>query len=301
MKKRLLIIVIGLLVIPTILGLVLAGLAIFPANTPEPLRPPKAEPIAGYDIFYPYMVNGSQPDKGTFFYVSTKRQVIYRYDAERYLELQGENCSGLIWYHDDKNNIHTRIERQFYSREQLPSYAYFNPGKNYIAIPKNDLSDFVFSIDGGRTFMDAIMTAYSAVPGDEVAYFIGVDETPIEAEYRDVDKYMQRVIRTHIIAGSTGYFILKNGDILFGKSDFYDQIKVTNSFDPTRIAYNYDQRYLPYSWLLSEEKRLKLGLGVYYDIYQNPTYLERIESIKDIKSEPYQGWDHIRCEVGAER
>ena len=41
--------------------------------------------------------------------------------------------------------------------------------------------------------------------------------------------------------------------------------------------------------------------GRYWEIYYKPAYIERITGARNIKLEPYQGWDKIRCEIGAEK
>ncbi|WP_444852386.1 T6SS immunity protein Tli3 family protein [Salmonella enterica] len=37
------------------------------------------------------------------------RQVIYRFDEHRYLELEGFNCEGALWYNDTRRNIRTEV------------------------------------------------------------------------------------------------------------------------------------------------------------------------------------------------
>ncbi|WP_218058050.1 T6SS immunity protein Tli3 family protein, partial [Gilliamella sp. HK7] len=104
MKQKITQLLIMLFVVPVVLVVILSTLAPFPTTEPMPLMSPKPLPKEGYQLFHSIARNGDLLDY-SFYYVSKKRQVIYRYDADRYLELQGENCSGLIWYHDDKNNI----------------------------------------------------------------------------------------------------------------------------------------------------------------------------------------------------
>ncbi|MFQ1042542.1 hypothetical protein [Gilliamella sp. CG16] len=270
---------------------------------------PMAEPREGYEIVYPYMYDLPNElttrtithyEKATYYYLSQKRQVVYRYDEHRYLELQGENCEGLMWYHDDANNIHTRINIPFFTKTQLPTFHYYNPGKKYIAIPANDMSFVLFSLDQGRTFHIGEVTSYAAVPAEKVERFIGVDDSPLNVTFKDVRKSDPNgFMNTIAIPGNTGYFILKNGNVLFGETVFYDNDKFgtknqqsfhsLNDIDPS---------------LIQQKNPNFLGMqpfGAYWEIYHKPNYLERVQAARTIQPEPYQGWDKIRCVVGAEK
>jgi len=187
---------------------------------------PMPEPRQGYEIIYPDVIRtNDRHDTGSFYYLSEKRQVIYRFDAERYLELQGENCEGLIWYHDQAKNIHTRINKVFFTHDRLPKFNYYNPGKDYISIPTDDMSAVPFSIDGGKTFYVGDVTSFAAKPSEQVERFIGVDDNPLTLQFTDVKKStMEGFINTITVSGNTGYFILKN-DVLFGDTVFLQMFR----------------------------------------------------------------------------
>jgi hypothetical protein len=292
MKQKLKTLCIMFLAVPFGLIMVLSIFAPFPSTDPMPLMPPKPIPKKGYELLHSVARNGDVLDD-SFYYVSNKRQVIYRFDAERYLELQGENCSGLIWYHDDKNNIHTRITKRFYTAYHLPKFKYYNPGKQYIAIPTDDLSDFVFSIDGGRHFLKADVSPMAAVPGNEVDYFIGVDDSPVIATYYKSYKSPDEPIS---VSGNTGYFVLKNNDVIFGASYGYDDIDYNkgNSWLNTQTFY-------PLAAFTDKRVRDGSKFGAYKKVMDSQAYQARVNSIKNVKPQPYQGWDRIRCEIGAEK
>ncbi|OCG17436.1 hypothetical protein A9G09_01475 [Gilliamella sp. wkB292] len=251
------------------------------------LTVPQPKPRPGYELIYPE-VYAMGPDKGIFYYISDKRQVVYRYDAERYLELQGENCEGLIWYHDDKNNIHTRIDETFYTKDKLPKFEYYNPGHAYIAVPTQDLTAVMYSLDGGKTFIKGTVPSYSAVSGDEIERFIGIDDKPLTVNFEDIHPKDSSAYNHKItISGNTGYFILKNGDVIFGETVFF------NPHSDLKQEYQILRHPI-------QDESVKLG-GMYWEIYHDPAYIERVEASKNIKVEPYQGWDRIRCEIGAEK
>ncbi|WP_334324900.1 T6SS immunity protein Tli3 family protein [Gilliamella apicola] len=303
MKKRLIKLLICCIVIP---GGLWAFIINFGSNLPERyeettgLDIPMPEPREGYEIIYPEVIKTSNPNyTASFYYISKKRQVIYRYDADRYLELQGENCEGLIWYHDQAKNIHTRIDKVFFTRNRLPKFNYYNPGKDYIGIPTDDMSAIPFSIDGGKTFYIGNVTSFAAKPSEQVERFIGVDDSPLTLQFNDVDEYMRGFINTITVSGNTGYFILKN-DVLFGDTVFWQMFKYPQ------------QKFHSLSGVINTKKNIDLYLngenmkevqrfGRYWEIYYKPAYIERISGARNIKLEPYQGWDKIRCEIGAEK
>ena len=276
---------------------------------------PMAEPREGYEIVYPYMYDLPNKittrtithyEKATYYYLSQKRQVVYRYDEHRYLELQGENCEGLMWYHDDANNIHTRINIPFFTKTQLPTFHYYNPGKNYIAIPANDMSFVLFSLDQGQTFRIGEVTSYAAVPAEKVERFIGIDDRPLDVQFTDIRRENSRAYtRTKTISGNTGYFILNNGDVLFGATVFYDQEPPSFNVQPANQHKQVFHSLKGIDLSLIQQKDPNfLGMqpfGKYWEIYHKPNYIERVQAARSIHPEPYQGWDKIRCVVGAEK
>ena len=303
MKKKLIKLLICCIVIP---GGLWAFIINFGSNLPERyeettgLDIPMPEPREGYEIIYPEVIKTSNPNyTASFYYLSEKRQVIYRYDADRYLELQGENCEGLIWYHDQAKNIHTRIDKVFFTRDRLPKFNYYNPGKDYIGIPTDDMSAVPFSIDGGKTFYVGEVTDFAANPSEQVEHFIGVDDNPLTLQFNDVDEYMRGFINTITVSGNTGYFILKN-DVLFGDTVFWQMFKYPQqTFHSLSGVINTKKNIDLY--LNGEKMKEVQRFGRYWEIYYKPVYIERITDARNIKLEPYQGWDKIRCEIGAEK
>ena len=279
----------------------------FGSNLPERyeeitgLDIPMPEPRQGYEIIYPDAIRTNDPyDTGSFYYLSEKRQVIYRFDAERYLELQGENCEGLIWYHDQTKNIHTRINKVFFTHDKLPKFNYYNPGKDYIAIPTDDMSAVPFSIDGGKTFYIGDVTDFAAYPSEQVERFIGIDDSPLTLQFTDVKKStMEGFINTISVSGNTGYFILKD-NVVFGDTVFMQMFeRPQQTFHSLSGVINTKTNINLY--LNGENMKGVQRFGRYWEIYYNPAYIERLTNARHIKLEPYEGWDKIRCEIGAEK
>ena len=303
MKKKLIKLLICCIVIP---GGLWAFIINFGSNLPQRyeettgLDIPMPEPREGYEIIYPDMIRtNDRHETASFYYLSEKRQVIYRYDADRYLELQGENCEGLIWYHDQAKNIHTRINKVFFTYDRLPKFNYYNPGKDYIGIPTDDMSAIPFSIDGGKTFFVGKVTSFAAKPSEQVERFIGVDNSPLTLQFTDVKKStMEGFINTITVSGNTGYFILKN-DVLFGDTVFLKMFKYPQQTFHSLNGINTKADINLYHKGKNREEIQRFGR--YWEIYYKPAYIERITGARNIKLEPYQGWDKIRCEVGAEK
>ena len=303
MKKRLIKLLICCIVIP---GGLWAFIINFGSNLPQRyeettgLDIPMPEPREGYEIIYPDMIRtNDRHETASFYYLSEKRQVIYRYDADRYLELQGENCEGLIWYHDQAKNIHTRIDKVFFTYDRLPKFNYYNPGKDYIGIPTDDMSAIPFSIDGGKTFFVGKVTSFAAKPSEQVERFIGVDNSPLTLQFTDVKKStMEGFINTITVSGNTGYFILKN-DVLFGDTVFLKMFKYPQQTFHSLNGINTKADINLYHKGKNREEIQRFGR--YWEIYYKPAYIERITGARNIKLEPYQGWDKIRCEIGAEK
>ena len=303
MKKRLIKLLICCIVIP---GGLWGFIINFGSNLPQRyeettgLDIPMPEPREGYEIIYPDVIRtNDRHDTASFYYLSEKRQVIYRYDADRYLELQGENCEGLIWYHDQVKNIHTRINKVFFTYDRLPKFNYYNPGKDYIGIPTDDMSAVPFSIDGGKTFYVGDVTDFAANPSEQVERFIGVDDNPLTLQFTDVKKStMEGFINTITVSGNTGYFILKN-DVLFGDTVFWQMFKYPQQTFHSLNGINTKADINLYHKGKNREEIQRFGR--YWEIYYKPAYIERITGARNIKLEPYQGWDKIRCEIGAEK
>ena len=303
MYKKLIKLLICCIIIPAGLW---AFIIKYGANLPEKyeeitgLDIPMPEPRQGYEIIYPDAIKTSNPNyTASFYYLSEKRQVIYRFDAERYLELQGENCEGLIWYHDQAKNIHTRINKVFFTHDKLPKFNYYNPGKGYIAIPTDDMSAVPFSIDGGKTFYIGDVTDFAAYPSEQVERFIGADDSPLTLQFKDVDEYMRGFINTISVSGNTGYFILKN-DVVFGDTVFMQMFeRPQQTFHSLSGVINTKTNINLY--LKGKNMKGVQRFGSYWEIYYKPAYIERLTNARHIKLEPYQGWDKIRCEIGSEK
>lgn len=299
MKRTLISLFVYCIVIPACLwgGIVTIGSILPEHYDMQGLDIPMPAPKAGYEMIYPEVIKTDNPMyTASFYYLSENQQVIYRYDADRYLTLQGESCEGLIWYHDDLKNIHTRIDEVFFTRDRLPTFNYYNPGKDYIGIPTNDMSTVLFSIDSGKTFLEGYVTSFAAKPSKKIERFIGVDDSPLTIEFSDVDKVMRRFTNSITVSGNTGYFIT-NDDVVFGDTVFYEMFShPEQSFH----SLNGIDTSLDLTKGLDSTRGIQ-QFGRYWEIYYKPAYLERITSARNIKLEPYQGWDRIRCEIGVEK
>lgn len=91
--------------------------------------------------------------------------------------------------------------------------------------------------------------------------------------------------------------------MLFGETVFYDNgISLVDKKPRNHHKQKFDSLFgIDPSFLLKKDPDMSgVQFGKYWEIYYQPAYLERIKSARNIKPEPYQGWDKIRCEVGVE-
>ena len=110
---------------------------------------------------------------------------------------------------------------------------------------------------------------------------------------------MEGFINTITVSGNTGYFILEN-DVLFGDTVFLQMFKYPQqTFHSLNGVINTKKNIDLY--LNGEKMKEVQRFGRYWEIYYKPAYIERITDARNIKLEPYQDWDKIRCEIGAEK
>ncbi|EOI3553737.1 hypothetical protein ACMSYZ_004146, partial [Cronobacter turicensis] len=83
------------------------------------------------------------------------RQVVYRFDDHRYLELKGWNCEGELWFIDTQRGIHSQIYSQFY---RIFTKKFLHPSDRYLAIPIWTSDSLRVSKDYGRTWQQAMFS-----------------------------------------------------------------------------------------------------------------------------------------------
>ncbi|MFO6298515.1 T6SS immunity protein Tli3 family protein [Rahnella selenatireducens] len=94
-------------------------------------------------------------DQQTDNAIHAPAQVVYRFDDHRYLELEGFNCEGALWFVDQKMKIRTEVVEKNNPIFRISFFKYIHPSQKYISIPWDDLSGFLISKDYGRTFEGA--------------------------------------------------------------------------------------------------------------------------------------------------
>ncbi|MFY9996287.1 MAG: hypothetical protein WAK61_15030 [Leclercia sp.] len=79
-------------------------------------------------------------------------QVVYRFDDHRYLELEGFNCEGALWYNDTQRNIRSEVVERDSPIFRISFFKYVHPSEKYISIPWDDLSGLLISKNYGQTW-----------------------------------------------------------------------------------------------------------------------------------------------------
>ena len=78
-------------------------------------------------------------------------QVVFRFDASRYLQLTGTRCRGKLYYVDEKNQVYNEL---IVAAGKVLTEPFAHTAGDYIFIPLIDYSAVSYSQDGGRIFKD---------------------------------------------------------------------------------------------------------------------------------------------------
>lgn len=88
-------------------------------------------------------------------------QVVFRFDAYRYLQLTGSDCEGKLYYIDEQKQVYNELA--IHSAEVLTE-PFAHAVGDYILIPRTDYATVRYSQDGGRTFKSIDVHGFSNIP-----------------------------------------------------------------------------------------------------------------------------------------
>ena len=206
------------------------------------------------------------------------KQVVYRFDDHRYLELKGWDCEGELWYTDTKRGIHTEPVSQFY---RIFTRKFIHPSERYIAIPTWDSPGSMISKDYGQTWFPSAFSpgenepnGDSSPPYDDVLSFTVVnDQGFLQTKHR---LYMSSkpFDDPRILPGGEGIqYELEDGT----KGDI----------KPGTAGWAWGMVYMTKQGLKDTVQELQTS-------WQNQP-----DKVPEIKG--YTGWDHMRCDMDAGR
>lgn len=189
-------------------------------------------------------------------------QTIYRFDANRSLELVGYNCEGALWFRDTQRNIFTEVTSQFY---RLFTKTYIHPSERYIAITYNDVSGFLISKDYGRTWDRGLFS-----PGAGASRY--GSSSPNKNE-----------VNSFTVINDQGFVLTKEGDIYMSSKPF-------DAVDPeSGQGGKWGKEYAswnsfagPKAWTIDSDRK---------------NFQDIPNKVPEVKN--YTGWDHMRCDMDA--
>ncbi len=212
-------------------------------------------------------------------------QIVYRFDAHRWLELQGFGCEGALWFVDDKRDIRSEVASQFY---RISTRPYINASERYIAVPWWGTAGMRISRDYGKTWDSAILKGRE---DDEAG--------------SDMPTYEN--VKSLTVVNDQGFLLTKQGHIYMSSLPFDDPrllpggsgIDYSREFRGKVIHHRIEARRQYEGGNVSDwglfyvDPRILPKLTYqYYANFQNLP--NRIPEVKN-----YQGWTHMKCDLDA--
>ncbi len=201
-------------------------------------------------------------------------QVVYRFDDNRFLELNGFNCEGGLTYTDTKRNIHSIIYENS-DRYRVYTKTFIHPSERYIVIPVYGESEsLTISKDYGQTWEGARFSPGGGadpygkrIPARKTAYGMdvvaGENTSPL---YEDVISFT--------VINDQGFMLTKWGDIYMSSKPFDAPNTHGGKWGKDYLSLDAIQNYRS---TFADRKN-----------FQNlPT---KVPAIKN-----YTGWDKMRC------
>lgn len=202
------------------------------------------------------------------------KQVVYRFDDHRYLELTGFNCQGLLRYVDTKKNINSDIN-DGYTGYRVYTKTYIHPSERYIVIPEyEDTTTFSISKDFGQTWEFA---RYSPGAGaDPYGKRIPARKTAsgMEVVAGENTSPLYEDIVSFTVVADQGFVLTKWGDIYLSSKPFDE---------PDTHGGKWGKDYLS----LSAIQEYRSTFADRKNFQNLPTKVPHVKN--------YTGWDKMRC------
>ncbi|WP_448659499.1 T6SS immunity protein Tli3 family protein [Enterobacter hormaechei] len=210
------------------------------------------------------------------------KQVVYRFDDHRYLELKGWDCEGELWYTDTRRGIHTQPVSQFY---RIFTKKFVHPSERYIAIPTWDDPGTIISKDYGKTWSPQFFSVGPNEPDgtnqpsyeDIISFTVVNDQGFLQTKHR---LYMSSkpFEDPRILPGGPG--------IAYTVDDGMGN-KVSDTLDPRFPGWAWGMVYMTKQGLKHSTQQFKAN------------WQDLPDSVPEVKG--YTGWDHMRCDMDAGR
>lgn len=241
------------------------------------------------------------------------KQVIYRFDDHRYLELEGFRCEGALWYIDTERKIRSEVVARDTPIFRISFFKYIHPSERYISIPWGDFSGFIVSKDYGRTWGDGRFnpgggadprgsgsTKGKRIPAREADY--GVTVTAGEAT-----KPVRRDVISMTVVNDQAFILTRWGDLYISSKPF-DDPRLKTGGEGISYTYKDDDGSLQQSRLEPGSSGMEWGWEYtswnsvdgpdHWLIYAyKPNWQNIPNKVPEVKN--YTGWDHMYCDLDA--
>ena len=211
-------------------------------------------------------------------------QVVYRFDDHRWLELQGFNCEGALWFVDQKRGIRSEVHEWGY---RIFTKPYIHPSERYIAIPGwGMIGAMTVSKDYGRTWQT------TSIKGEE-------DNGSNAPGYDN--------IQSLTVVNDQGFLLTRQGRIYMSSLPFDDPrllpggpgIDYSVEFKGRTLHHHinavdpaYTGNASTWGMFYFDARTLSRVIYKHYTNFQNLP--DRIPEVKN-----YQGWTHMKCDLNA--
>ncbi|MEO3988832.1 T6SS immunity protein Tli3 family protein [Pseudocitrobacter cyperus] len=234
------------------------------------------------------------------------KQVIYRFDDHRYLELEGFYCEGALWYVDTQRKIRSEVVARDTPIFRVSFFKYVHPSEKYIAIPWGDLSGFLISRDYGQSWGDASFSPGGGADRYGKRIPARINDYGITVIAGEYDRPIRKDVVSMTVVNDQGFLLTRWGDLYISSKPFDDprmlpggtgidyvyngvkhhmQPRYNGTTDNSYWGKNYTSwRSVsgPDAWLtFSEETNWK-------------NIPNKVPEVRD-----YTGWDHMHCDLNA--
>jgi len=205
-------------------------------------------------------------------------QIVYRFDDHRFLELEGWDCEGELWYTGTKRGIHTTPASQFY---RIFTRKFIHPSERYIAITNWRVDGFLVSKDYGQTWRAVGFSPGHNEPNgdnrapaeDVVSFTVFNDQGFLQTKHR---LYMSSkpFDDPRVVAGGSGItYKLNDGTV--------------QTISPDFPGWKSGMVYFTKEWLKGKV------------VSHEQNYQDLPDKVPEVKN--YTGWDRMRCDMDAGR
>lgn len=212
-------------------------------------------------------------------------QVVYRFDAYRYLELEGFYCQGGLAYVDTRRSIRSQIY-DVSDGYRIFTKKFVHPSERYVAIMSYEAGAFTISKDYGQTWGVA-----SFSPGGGAKRYGNWPP-------------LRESIDSFTVVNDQGFLLTKQGDLYISSKPFNDP-RLQPGGEGIPYTYRNSRGELESDRLMPGFSGMEWGWeytswnsvdspGHWSIFAHKPNWQGIPNKVPEVKN--YTGWDHMRCD-----